>query len=153
MPRHILNWLDKLFYFIFVPAVTWYKRLFLLYIHDIYPTSPSRALIIEISLSVLICCCSGRLHASDRWINLICFFHKLFIDAIVMRTTYQAGATEGRFILSPSNEGYVSAGACFSLLASLIIGKVWHVDTVAFVFCMREKKPTVILDWRGGRRK
>lgn len=58
----------------------------------------------------------------------VCFFSKLGRRGKRLENNSSGTATEGGFILSPSNEGSVSAGACFSLLANVLIGTVWHVE-------------------------
>lgn len=89
---------------------------------------------------------------------LFAFSPNLDIGAVVMRTTYQVRAaaqqTESGFILSPSNEGCVSAGACFGLLANILIGTVWQqCGTVPFAFGCERGNPQLSVTGIMSRKK
>lgn len=62
-------------------------------------------------------------------------------------------ATEGGFILSPSNEGWVSAGACFGLLANILIGTVWHVGPFLFALGCERGNPQLSVPGMKSRKK
>lgn len=87
----------------------------------------------------------------------LCFFSKLGRRRLREENNIPSGssgtATEGGFILSPSNEGSVSACACFGLLANILIGTVWHVEQLPFALGCERGNPQLSVPGMKSRKK